>query len=258
MIGQLLGSCAQLGARSLIAQRMGLTELGLFQAAWAISMTYLGVVLQAMAADYYPRLSEAIHDREKAVRIANEQTEVALLLGGPIVIASIGLAPVALDILYSSAFRPAADLLRWQMLADVLKIASWPAGYVLLSAGRGRAFVALEALGWAIFLAATWLLLPYAGLIAPGAAFIIMYLVYLPAVLLAARRAIGFRWSPLARNAALRIAVFALLVFGIARYSSLAGAALGSFAALALVMFAIRKLHVRLQGTIRTGTGVSA
>ena len=98
MLGQLLANGAQLAARGLIIQRLGLPELGLFQAAWTISGTYLGVVLQAMAADYYPRLSEAIHEPDAAVQIVNEQTEVALLLGAPIILAALGLAPLGLAI----------------------------------------------------------------------------------------------------------------------------------------------------------------
>ncbi len=248
MVGQLLANAGQLGARSLISHRMGLPALGLFQGAWSISMTYLGVILQAMAADYYPRLSETIGDQAAASRVVNEQTEVALLLGGPIILAGLGLAPLALDILYSPAFRPAAELLRWQMLGDVLKIASWPAGYVLLASSRGGTFVALEAVGWAIFLAATWLLLPTARIAAPGIAFLIMYAVYLPLVFLAARKAIGLSWSAEVRRHGLMLAAAAIGVFACATYGSLVGGIAGACAATAFAILAFRKLRARLGG----------
>lgn len=246
MLGQLLGSCAQLAARGMIAQRMGLAELGLFQAAWAISMTYLGLVLQAMAADYYPRLSEAIHEPEHARRIVNEQTEVGLLLGGPIILAALGLAPLGLDSLYSSAFRPAAELLRWQMLGDVLKIASWPAGYVLLAANRGRMFLLLEGIGWGVFLGATWLLLPSTGIRAPGIAFLLMYAAYLPLVLVAARQTIRLSWSSVLTGHFALLAGAASTVFAIVAYSTIAGAIAGLAAACAFSILGFRKLRNRL------------
>ena len=243
MGGQLLANAAQLGVRGVIAQRLGFAELGLFQAAWMISVTYLGIVLQAMAADYYPRLSEAIHEPDSAVRLVNEQTEVALLLGGPIILAGLGLAPLGLEILYSSAFRPAAELLRWQMLGDVLKIASWPAGFVLLAANRGGLFLLLEALGWAVFVAATWLLLPTLGLKAAGIAVFVMYCVYLPLVFLAAKSVIGIAWSPTVRAHFLLLAAAALAVFAVASYDLRVGMAAGVAGAALLLGVAAIKLR---------------
>jgi PST family polysaccharide transporter len=249
MAGQLFASVAQLAVRGAIAQRLGLIELGLFQAAWAISVTYLGVVLQAMAADYYPRLSESVHERDTAVRIVNEQTEVALLLGGPIILAALGLAPLGLQILYSSAFQPAAELLRWQMLGDVLKIASWPAGFVLLAANRGGLFLLLEAIGWAVFVATTWLLLPSLGLKAAGIAVFAMYCVYLPLVFLAAKSVIGIRWSRAVRSHFLIVAGAAIAVFALAYYDLRLGMAAGATGALLLLAVAAMRLRERIAST---------
>jgi len=248
MAGQLLASIAQLAVRGAIAQRLGLIELGLFQAAWAISVTYLGIVLQAMTADYYPRLSESVHERDTAVRIVNEQTEVALLLSGPIILAALGLAPLGLQILYSSAFQPAAELLRWQMLGDVLKVASWPASYVLLAANRGRLFLLLEALAWTIFLATTWLLVPAVGLKAAGIGILLMYVVYLPIVLIAARSVIGLAWTSRVRNDFVLIGLAALTVFAIASYSVGLGMVAGSLGAILFLAVGVMKLRAHLGG----------
>ena len=242
MGGQLLANAVQLGVRGLIAQRLGFAELGLFQAAFMVSVTYLGIVLQAMGADYYPRLSESIHDPTVATRLINEQTEVALLLGGPIILGGIAFAPLGLEILYSSAFRPAAELLRWQMLGDVLKIASWPAAFVLLAANRGRLFLLLETVGWLVFVATTWLLLPAAGLEAAGIAVLIMYCAYLPLVFLAAKRVIGLNWSRRVRVQFVLLAVAALLVFAAAMYSDVAGIVLGVAFAAGFAALAFRRL----------------
>lgn len=247
MLGQLLANGSQLAARALIQQRLGLTELGLFQAAWAISTTYLGIVLQAMSADYYPRLSEAIREPRTAVRIVKEQTEVALFLGAPIILGGLALAPLALEILYSSAFRPAAELLRWQILGDVLKIAGWPMGYVLLAANRGRTFLLVEAVGWTAFLATTVFLIPYVGLEAAGIGYLVMYVLYFPAVLITARRITGPIWTLDVIGHMLIVAATAVAVFVTATYRPLVGTIAGLVAALVFAAVGAAKLRRRIR-----------
>ena len=191
MIGGLITTGGQLAVRTLIGQELGWTALGHFHAAWTISMTYLGLVLQAMATDYYPRLSEKLGDQPALRRLVAEQTEVALLLAAAVLLLMMGAAPLVLHLLYSSEFRQAADLLRWQVLGDLLKVAAWPLGFVLLAAGRNRAYVANEALAMGVFVGATTLLLPVLGLKAAGLAFVCMYAAYLCAAAVAVRRTLG-------------------------------------------------------------------
>ena len=193
MLGALINTLGPLAVRGLIKAELGLIELGHFQAAWTISMTYLVTILYAMGADYHPRLSAAIKDRETANRMVNEQIEVVLLLAGPILLIILGGAPWILHMIYSSEFRDAAAILRWQIIGDLLKIAGWPMGFVPLAAGDGRMFVAIELFAMTIFVALTWILLPLVGIEASGLAFLGMYAVYFPAVYLAARSKTGFR-----------------------------------------------------------------
>ena len=56
-------------------------------------MTYVGFLLGAMGADYYPRLTEVIHDKVAAVRLMNDQAQLGLAIGGPVLLLLIGLAP---------------------------------------------------------------------------------------------------------------------------------------------------------------------
>ena len=101
-------------------------------------MTYIGFVLGAMATDYYPRLTAVINDHAQASKLVNEQTEMALLLAGPVLLAMITFAPWVIHLLYAASFTPAAEVLRWQVLGDILKVASWPMGFVLAGAGTWR------------------------------------------------------------------------------------------------------------------------
>jgi O-antigen/teichoic acid export membrane protein len=210
MGANLAGTLVQLWIRVSVNNELGLDAVGHFQAAAAISMQYISFVLGAMGADYYPRLTAIIHDKSAASRLVNEQTEVALLLSAPVFIVMIGLAPWVVHLLYSSAFSPAVDILRWQILGDVLKVASWPLGFVILAMGDGKTFFWTETTALLLMGGLIVYLLPDIGLNITGMAFLMMYVYYLPLVYFLAWRNIQLRWS--GTDAALLIITLALCV----------------------------------------------
>lgn len=193
MAASLLTLATQLAARSLILREIGLDASGHFQAAWAISMTYIGFVLGAMGADYYPRLTEAIRDPSHASRLVNQQTEMALLLAGPVLLAMTTLAPWVIELLYAKSFAPATEILRWQVLGDILKVASWPMGFILLAQGRGWIFMGTEFTWNAIYLATIALGIGEQGLAIAGMGFWFAYLAYFALLMMLASRLIGHR-----------------------------------------------------------------
>jgi PST family polysaccharide transporter len=191
----LVQSLAQLWIRIDIARVLGAQSLGQFQAAWTISMTYVTFVLSAMATDYYPRLTGVIHDPKAAGRLVNEQTEIATLLSAPVFIAMMAMAPWVIHLLYAPSFTPAIEILRWQVLGDVLKVPSWPLAFVILAAGDGKTFFMTETTGWIVSTGLIQGLTPVMGLQISGIAYLAMYLCYLPLVYWLARRRIEFHWS---------------------------------------------------------------
>lgn len=72
MLGGLATTSTLLLVRSVITQELGLEAAGYFAATWGITMTYVGFLLSAMGADYYPRLTEVIHDRQAANALMND------------------------------------------------------------------------------------------------------------------------------------------------------------------------------------------
>ncbi len=227
MLAGLAGTVAQLLVRTLVQRQLGTDALGYFQAASMISMTYIGFVLAAMGTDYYPRLTAAIHDHPAVNRMVNEQTEVALLLAGPVFLAMIGLAPWVIELLYSPSFHPAVDVLRWMVLGDILKVASWPLGFIILAAGDGRTFMLIEALALAVFVLLAWMGLPLMGVVAASVAFLAMYVVSLPVVYWLARRKTGFRWARTVRRQLSWLMLSALALLLAAGWSAAVGAVAG-------------------------------
>lgn len=227
MLAALVTGFGHLAVRTLVQRDLGLDALGQFQAAWTIGMTYLTFVVSAMATDYYPRLSGCIGNKPAACRLVNEQTEVALLLVGPMLIALLALTPWVIRLLYTAEFAPAAEILRWQLLGDIFKVLSFPLGFVLLAAGAGKTFVLTESIAITVFVLGVGVAIPYLGVLATGVAFLAMYLVYLPLVYWIARRRIGFAWTRVVKIQAAVLIVMAVVVAGLGHVSDMASAAVG-------------------------------
>jgi PST family polysaccharide transporter len=131
-------------SRVFIIDQLSLSAVGLYTAAWTLSSYYVGIILKAMGADFYPRLTGAASDHPTMNRLVNEQIEMGLLIAVPGVLAVLALAPLVLHILYSPAFVSATEIIRWQVLGVFLQVVSWPIGTVLLAKAMGRLYVITE------------------------------------------------------------------------------------------------------------------
>lgn len=251
MISGLVTVLGNLAARTLVQRDLGPEALGQFQAAWTIAAAYLGFVLGAMGTDYYPRLTAAIADHAAAARIVNEQTEVALLLCAPVLLAMLGLAPWVVRLLYSADFGPAIEILRWQLLGDILKVMSWPLGFVLLAAGLGKTFIVTELLGMGVLVLAVLVGLPLIGLKATGVAYLATYAAYLPLVWWLGGRRIGFQWTRAVRAQAAALIAAAAVVDVAGRWSDPLGAGLGVLLAAGMGVWALMRLSARIEAVGR-------
>lgn len=221
MLAGLLTPATHLAVRALVLRRLGAPSLGHWQAAWSLSMIYVGFVLAAMAVDYVPRLSAASADPGKMVRLVNQQTRAALLLACPVILAMLAAAPAVVRLLYSPAFEPAVSVLSWQLVGDFFKVPAWALVNVFAAAGRGGAHLAAEALWNVPYLALIFFGVERFGLPFCGVAFLIAYALYFFGLWIANRRVIGFVWSPgtlwlIAAGVAAAVAVRALAGQGVA------------------------------------------
>jgi PST family polysaccharide transporter len=180
---------------TLIIQLIDLHAAGLYSAAFLLSGMFVNFVLGAMGADYYPRLTSVAHDKAAMNCLVNEQTEVGLLLALPGLLATLALAPWILQIFYSHEFLGAVALLQWFILGCLGRVISWPLGFVMLALGKGRWFLLTETSANLLHFALVALGLHLYGIEGVAVAFAVMYVGYIPAVLLVSRRLIGFKWS---------------------------------------------------------------
>lgn len=197
MLGGLATAATLLLVRGRISQELGLDAAGYFAAAWGISMTYIGFLLSAMSADYFPRLTEAIHDRHAAVLLINVQAQLVLAIGGPTILLLIGLAPWLITLLYSTEFEPAVALLQWQLLGNVFKLAGWSLGFAHVAAGRSKIFLFNQLVFNAVFILVLWPSLETMGILAAGPAFLVGYIIGFIINVILVRHFFHFRWEPL-------------------------------------------------------------
>lgn len=246
MVSGVAGMLGQLAVRTIVHRGLGSDALGQFQASSSISMTYIGFVLGAMGTDFYPRLVAAIHDRSVVNRMVNQQTEVALLLAGPVLLGMVSLAPWVIRLLYSEQFATSADVLRWQVIGDVLKITSWPLGFIIIASGDGRTYMTSEVIGSTSFGVFTWALMSTMGVTATGMSFLAMYCVVLAFVYTAARRRTSFRWSRPVAWLSAGLTACSAFVLAIAHWSEPIAEIVGAVATTAFALLAASRLALML------------
>ncbi len=240
MLGGLAGSVTVLAMRAVLANDLGLAAAGLFAACWGITMRYVGFLLNAMSADYYPRLTEVIANKPAANRLMNDQSQIGLALGAPVLLALIGLAPWALTLLYSAEFAEAAAVLQWQTLGNIIKIATWPMGFAFVAGAQSRIYLCTQ-LGWnAMFLAFFFLALPSLGLLAAGVAFFASFAIQHMVVRSLARHYHGFAWDRLTMRLMILHTLLGAVILATAIVQPLAGAGIAVCAAAATGLWGAR------------------
>lgn len=181
--------------RVTVLRKFGYEATGLYQSAWTLGGLYVGFILQAMGADFYPRLTAHANDNSACNRLVNEQARIGLLLAGPGVIASLTFAPLVIALFYSAKFAGAVGILRWICLGAVLQVVSWPMGFIIIAKGNQNLFF-LSELAWTIVaIGLAWICLTWFGLNGAGIAFFGSYIFHAILTYPIVRRLSGFRWS---------------------------------------------------------------
>ena len=134
-------------------------------------------------------------DNAECNRLVNEQAEVGLLMAGPGVLGTLTFAPLVIDLFYSTKFGPAVEVLRWICLGMLMRVASWPMGFILGAKGARKAIFLSELSMGLLQVALAWVCIKQFGLNGTGIAFFASYIGYGILIYLIVRSVSGFRWS---------------------------------------------------------------
>lgn len=175
---QFLSIATSYALRSCIRMWGGVDEVGLYTAGFMLMSQYTGLVFQAMATDFYPRLAAVNQDNQKCRVIMNQQGEVGFLLLGPLMVLCVIFVPVVVRILYSEAFLAVNDYIVWCALGVIFQMASWSVSYILVAKAESKIF-AINELSVGIYGLGLNLLGYYLwGLSGLGISFVIKYILY--------------------------------------------------------------------------------
>jgi enterobacterial common antigen flippase len=181
--------------RILVLRTLGLEATGLYQSAWTLGGLYVGFILQAMGADFYPRLTAVANDNAACNRLVNEQARVGLLLAGPGVIATLTFTPLIIALFYSAKFHGAVEILRWICLGATLQVITYPMGFIIVAKGRQNLFLLSDVAWTVVYVALAWIGVKLFGVKGAGMAFFGSYTFHFLVTYPIARHLSRFRWS---------------------------------------------------------------
>lgn len=163
--------------RARVVHLYGLEGAGQFDAAWSISAMYLALFLASLQSYLLPELSKT--EKGPALQSALSRAfHFALILSLPLIVGLVVLKPLVMSLLFSEAFRPALDVLRWVLLGDFVRVLGWIISTTLIARADMKGFALAEALWSMIFVSLAWVLLPL-GIEWIGVAYLVGYAAYL-------------------------------------------------------------------------------
>ncbi len=144
MISSVIGAMTTYLLNTFIRSYGTISDVGLFQAANAISLQCTSMVFTAMATDYYPHLSSVINKKSEMLRLIEQQGEIVLLVIAPITALLIVFSPLIVRVLLTQQFDTIVPLLRLIALSLMGRAFCFPLDYVCLSKGDNSFFFWFE------------------------------------------------------------------------------------------------------------------
>ena len=144
VLAGIFGSGADFLIRSYLNTVADISQVGLYNAGFMMTMVYVGVVFSSLESDYFPRLSGIPTIGEELNRTVNRQIEVMLLLVSPLLVFYIVFLPYLLPLLYTGKFLSALDMSRLMVIAMYFRALTLPVEYIPLSRGDSKTYLITE------------------------------------------------------------------------------------------------------------------
>lgn len=181
--------------RSVIQSGGGVEQVGLYQAGFVIMTTYVGMVMNAIGTDYYPRLAAINKDNTQCRETVSQQGEIGIMVLGPMLTICLVFMPFVLKILYSDSFLAANEYIIWACLGMMLRFGAWIISYLFVAKAESILFIKVELSSNLYYLIFSLLGYKYCGLTGLGLAFALDYLVYFMQCYFIARKRYDFRFT---------------------------------------------------------------
>ena len=195
VLAGIMGSGAEVVIRSYLNVSGELDTVGLYNAAYMLTITYAGLVFSSMEVDYFPRLSAVGQDSQQLSLTVNRQIEVSLLIVSPMLAALIVLLPVLVPLLFSAKFVPMVPMAQVAVFSMYLKALSLPISYTNLARGNSLGYLLIEAAYDIVLVLLIVVGYRYLGLLGTGVALAVSYVIDLVIVYVYTNVHYGYRLS---------------------------------------------------------------
>lgn len=173
--------------RNKISNDISLEAAGYWQGVWYISDMYLLVITTAIGVYLLPKFS-AISDKAELKQEIFSAYKVLIPIVFTLALGIFLFKELIIQIVFSEEFIPMRELFLFQLIGDVLKIASWILSYLMLAKAMTKLFIATEIFFSLSFLVFSFLFLEWYGLVGVTYAFALNYFFYLSFLTIKFRR----------------------------------------------------------------------
>lgn len=164
--------------RNYIGENLSWDDAGYWQGMWYISTMYLMVITTALGVYYLPKLS-SLNDKKDIIKEVLYGYKVimpiVLILSIIIFTTKEYIVPIA----FSEKFMPMIELFKWQLIGDVIKIASWILGNVVLAKAMVKFYIFTEIFFSLSFVLLSIIFIKEFGLIGVTYAYAVNYTIHL-------------------------------------------------------------------------------
>lgn len=178
IVSGIIAPSLQLFVRTKLLHNFDANTAGLWQANIRLSDFYLNFVYTVITIYYLPRLSE-IQDH----KLLKREIRLAYVRILPIVIAiTFGIwifRDLIVRVFLTQNFIDMLVLLKWQLIGDVIKIASWILGYILVAKAMKKLFIGTELIFSLLFVLLNYYFINTYGMVGTVYAFALNYFLYL-------------------------------------------------------------------------------
>ena len=162
--------------------------VGVYSAGSTMINRGAGLILAALAADYYTRISAISNsDLYSLNHLVKQQINVLLALSVPCLVIFVLFAKTFVVLFYSTEYLSVVPYLTGASASVLLKVASWTLAFVILSRGAGKMYLLCETISTLIGLAINILSFKSGGLALLGYAALANEILYLIIVSIASR-----------------------------------------------------------------------
>jgi len=187
-VTSMLGVIVAYLLRIFIETQGGLADVGLFAAGYAIVSTYVGMVMNAMTTDYYPRLCAVNNDVNSLNEVVNNQMEIGFIILAPLIVVFIVLIKLIVIILYSDKFQSVEGMMYWAMFSTYFQMFALCLSHVFLAKGDSKLFITNEMISNVYTIPFQFLGYYLGGLTGLGIAFLLNFILYALQVLIICKK----------------------------------------------------------------------